>query len=154
MMTWYFYDSTGRVTTIFYSEPPVELLKNPHIKTDTVYEERPGFYKEFKVDLVTLQLTCNYIKALPTIPEEIDAIKAVNTDQTHLLDVCLVGFDEMYLMLESVLPPEMVATFKTKGVSGMVDVYVAMVMRGLRTIDQVPARYREQVKAELEALEK
>lgn len=36
----------------------------------------------------------------------------------------------------------------------MVELYVAMVQRGLKTIDQVPARYREAVKALLEELEK
>ena len=35
----------------------------------------------------------------------------------------------------------------------MVELYVVMVQRGLRTIDQVPARYREQVKALLEQVE-
>lgn len=151
---WYFYDPTGRVTVVFHSQPPEEMLKNPYVTSEENFEPHPGYYQEFIVDIPTGKVTCNYIQNKPTIPEEIEAIKTVNTDQNQLLDVCLVGFDEMYLMLEQVLPPEMAATFKTKGVSGMVDVYVAMVMRGLRTIDQVPARYREQVKAELEALEK
>ncbi len=35
----------------------------------------------------------------------------------------------------------------------MVELYAVMVQRGLRTIDQVPARYREQVKALLEEVE-
>ena len=35
----------------------------------------------------------------------------------------------------------------------MVELYVVMVQRGLRTIDQVPARYREQVRALLESVE-
>ena len=35
----------------------------------------------------------------------------------------------------------------------MVELYVIMVQRGLKTIDQVPVRYREQVKAILEAIE-
>lgn len=34
----------------------------------------------------------------------------------------------------------------------MVELYVIMVQRGLKTIDQVPVRYREQVKAILEAI--
>ena len=34
-----------------------------------------------------------------------------------------------------------------------VELYVVMVQRGLRTIDQVPARYREQVRALLEQVE-
>ena len=35
----------------------------------------------------------------------------------------------------------------------MVELYVIVVQRGLKTIDQVPVRYREQVKAILEAIE-
>ena len=35
----------------------------------------------------------------------------------------------------------------------MVELYVVMIQRGLRTIDQVPARYREQVRALLEQVE-
>ena len=38
-----------------------------------------------------------------------------------------------------------------KEVSPMVELYVVMIQRGLKTIDQVPARYREQVRAILEA---
>lgn len=36
----------------------------------------------------------------------------------------------------------------------MVELYVVMVQRGLKTIDQVPARYREDVRALLAELEK
>lgn len=35
----------------------------------------------------------------------------------------------------------------------MVELYVVMIQRGLKTIDQVQVRYREQVKAILEAVE-
>lgn len=35
----------------------------------------------------------------------------------------------------------------------MVDLYVVMIQRGLKTIDQVPAIYREQVQAILKAVE-
>lgn len=35
----------------------------------------------------------------------------------------------------------------------MVELYVVMVQRGLRTIDQVPTRYREQVRTLLESVE-
>lgn len=38
-------------------------------------------------------------------------------------------------------------------VNPMVELYVVMIQRGLKTIDQVPARYREQVRAILEAVE-
>ena len=35
----------------------------------------------------------------------------------------------------------------------MVELYVVMVQRGLKTIEQVPARYRKQVEAILKAVE-
>ena len=41
-----------------------------------------------------------------------------------------------------------------KEVSKMVELYVVMIQRGLKTIDQVPVRYRKQVEAILEAVEK
>ena len=42
----------------------------------------------------------------------------------------------------------------SKEVSKMVELYVVMIQRGLKTIDQVPVRYRKQVEAILEAVEK
>ena len=36
----------------------------------------------------------------------------------------------------------------------MIELYVAMVQRGLKTIEQVPARYREDVKNLLKEIEK
>ena len=42
----------------------------------------------------------------------------------------------------------------SKEVSKMVELYVVMIQRGLKTIDQVPVRYREQVRVILETVEK
>lgn len=36
---------------------------------------------------------------------------------------------------------------------GMVELYVVMIQRGIKTIDQVPVRYREQVRELLAAVE-
>lgn len=47
------------------------------------------------------------------------------------------------MMLEPLLSS--VNIINAKGVSKMVDMYVAMVQRGLKTINEVPLRYREQV---------
>ena len=41
----------------------------------------------------------------------------------------------------------------SKEVSKMVELYVVMIQRGLKTIEQVPARYRKQVEAILKAVE-
>lgn len=39
------------------------------------------------------------------------------------------------------------------GENNMVELYVVMIQRGLKTLDQVPVRYREQVKDLLAAVE-
>ena len=57
----------------------------------------------------------------------------------------------MYIMIEPLLEAMII---NERGVSKMVDMYVAMVMRGLKTIDEVPLRYREEVRLILEELEK
>ena len=84
---------------------------------------------------------------------DIKQIKQTNTTQDSLIDIALMATDEMYMMIEPLLAqqPQFI---NGKGVSKMVDMYVAMVIRGLKTIDEVPVRYREQVKEILAQLEK
>lgn len=82
--------------------------------------------------------------------EQITTLEEENETQDELIDITLMATDEMFMMLEPLLA-EVYAT--QGGDSKMVDMYVAMVQRGLKTIDQVPARYREQVKEILIQLE-
>ena len=72
----------------------------------------------------------------------------------------MLAMDEMYNMIEPVLamtPSTMSlrsrAVIQEEVRVPMVELYVVMVQRGLKTIDQVPARYREQVREILEAVE-
>ena len=98
----------------------------------------------------------------PTLEEKIELledenkkIKEVNETQDILIDTTMLATDEVYTMLEPIL--EMIPTTiesKERSVSKMVDMYVAMVQRGLKTIEQVPARYREEVIEILAKLEK
>ena len=87
----------------------------------------------------------------PTLEEQIAELKETNNEQDELINVSLCATDEMFVMLEPILEmfPQTINL-----VSKMADLYVAMVMRGLKTIEQVPARYREQVKEILAQLEK
>ena len=66
----------------------------------------------------------------------------------------MLATDEMFMMLEPLLPEVAQTINLERSVSKMVDLYVAMVQRGLKTIDEVPTRYREQVKEILAQLEK
>ena len=65
----------------------------------------------------------------------------------------MMATDEVYTMIEPLLASQPMSM--ERGASKLVDMYVAMVQRGLKTtIDQVPIRYRAEVQAILEALEK
>ena len=77
----------------------------------------------------------------------------VNQNQDNLIDISLYATDEMYMMIEPLLSA-VPQTMSERMVSKMVDMYVAMVIRGLKRIEEVPARYREQVKEILAQLEK
>lgn len=101
----------------------------------------------------------------PTIEERVELledenkkIKEVNNTQDILIDTTMMATDEVYTMLEPILemmPMTMSIDGEMKGGSSkMVDMYVAMVQRGLKTIEQVPARYREEVREILAKLEK
>ena len=101
----------------------------------------------------------------PTLEEKIELledenkkIKEVNNTQDILIDTTMMATDEVYTMLEPILemmPMTISIDGEMKGGSSkMVDMYVAMVQRGLKTIEQVPARYREEVREILAKLEK
>lgn len=87
------------------------------------------------------------------LEKRLEEIEKTNDIQFELIDVTLMATDEMYCMLEPILelvPQEVV---NERAVSKMIDMYVAMVQRGLKKIDEVPLRYRSEVKRILEMLE-
>lgn len=101
------------------------------------------------------------IKVEPTLEEKIELledenkkIKEVNNTQDILIDTTMMATDEVYTMLEPILEMIPQTMSLERSVSKMVDMYVAMVQRGLKTIEQVPARYREEVARILSELEK
>ena len=96
------------------------------------------------------------------INEETDNIimgAITDSDEKHeaLTDVMLCAIDEVFMMLDPLINiseevvmsmenSEQLGELLNKEVSKMVELYVVMVQRGLKTIEQVPARYREQVR--------
>lgn len=74
-----------------------------------------------------------------------------NETQDHIIDASLCAVDELYMMYETTQEVEAMSVDEEG--SRMVDMYVAMVQRGLKTIDQVPVRYREKVREILAQLE-
>lgn len=82
------------------------------------------------------------------------ALQETNQTQDSLIDISLCATDEMYLMIEPLLEVIPQTLNNERMISKMVDMYVAMVIRGLKTIDEVPARYRKEVQNILDKLEK
>ena len=97
----------------------------------------------------------------PTIEERVELledenkkIKEVNNTQDILIDTTMMATDEVFMMLEPILEMIPQTMSLERSVSKMVDMYVAMVQRGLKTIEKVPVRYREEVTEILAKLEK
>ena len=89
-----------------------------------------------------------------TVEEKIEKLEEVNNIQDILIDTTMLATDEIFTMIEPILELTPQNLSLEKGVSKMVDMYVCMVQRGLKTIEQIPIRYREEVKRILEELEK
>ena len=90
------------------------------------------------------------------VKQSIEEIKSVNSIQDEMIDTTMLALDEMFEMFE----PMLSSSIKSMSLNNeevrnpMVELYVVMIQRGLKTIDQIPARYREEVKAILDAVEK
>ena len=81
------------------------------------------------------------------------ALDELSVTHDELFDGNMLAIDELFTILE----PLMVETYSMNEemeVNPMVELYVVMVQRGLKTLEQVPARYREQVRQILEKVEK
>lgn len=85
------------------------------------------------------------------LAKENQELKEENQNQSELIDITMMATDEMFSLIEPMLSNLKSAT--RKGVTPMVEMYVAMVQRGLKTIEEVPARYRAEVERILKQLE-
>lgn len=84
-----------------------------------------------------------------SVTDRLIIVEETNQIQDEIINIQLMATDELYTIVEPLLAKVQVCRL---GGSKMVDMYVVMVQRGLKTIDEVPLRYREQVKKILEQL--
>lgn len=140
-----------------------------------VKEENPDI-NELKARTEDLQSSVSNLQEETTILNETQLMSGeidniimeaiTDSDEKHeaLTDVMLCAIDEVFMMLDPLISvsEEVVMSMENsdqlgellnKEVSKMVELYVVMVQRGLKTIEQVPTRYREQVKALLAEVE-
>ena len=68
-----------------------------------------------------------------------DELETTNREQDDVIDVTLLALDEVYGMLDE----GEIETMSTG--SPMVNVYVKMIKRGIKTLDEVPTKYRAEV---------
>ena len=116
-----------------------------------IYDAKTGETRIEEIEVEDIVEELEPIQSL-TIEERLCEAEKINQIQYELINISLLATDEMFCILEPLLSS--VNIINAKGVSKMVDMYVAMVQRGLKTIEDVPLRYREEVKRILEALEK
>lgn len=127
-----------------------------HYSDQGFYIEHDGVSYSSAIDLVNSEK--EYTETTELIEDDFDTrlikIEETNKSQDELINTTMLATDEMFMMLEPLLPEVAQTINLERSVSKMVDLYVAMVQRGLKTIDEVPTRYREQVKEILAQLEK
>lgn len=122
----------------------VEIDEEPEVELP---EEEPNTEEPEVLNGLSLAEAYHYLLS------ENRVLKEENEVQDMLINTTMMATDEMFQMLEPLLMG--LNTHKLEGgVNPMVDMYVAMITRGLKTIDQVPVRYRDEVAKILAELEK
>ena len=151
-----------------YEEVGREIWKHFIEEENPDVKELQNIAKDLQEDVQNLQYDTNALSESQLINEETDNIimsAIVDSDEKHetLTDVLLCAIDDLYTQIEPLLTVSeelcIMGEFESKsrinalGGDSMVELYVVMIQRGLKTIEQVPARYREQVQALLDAVE-
>lgn len=153
-------NSNGNIIVNFNKNE--ELLRNAGYKR--IINEKPDYNKETqyiivggyeeKEDSIIINYEIKEIEIEKTLEEKFEELKEENNIQNILIDTTMLATDEIFTMIEPILDLVPENIYLERGVSKMVDMYVAMIQRGLKTIEQVPVRYREEVKRILVELEK
>ena len=151
-----------------YEEVGREIWKHFIEEENPDVRELQNIAKDLQSDVQNLQDDTNALNESQLIRDETDNIimsAIVDSDEKHetLTDVLLCAIDDLYSQIEPLLTVSeelcIMGEFESKsrinalGGDSMVELYVVMIQRGLKTIEQVPARYREQVQALLTAVE-
>lgn len=153
---WRAYLSTNSITLYYPLYEPVITKHNKnlnlktfdgitHITSDNLLQPTITCKVPSNVQLVVSDLN-EHIEALNTEVAMLNSvnekIKATNVTQDELLDITMIATEQMYVMIEPLLA-SVFADEET--VNPLVNMYVAMVKRGLKTIDHVPVKWIEQV---------
>lgn len=84
-----------------------------------------------------------YQKQQPTLEEQISDINSV-------LDITLLATDEILTLIEPLLPEHLVQDIQSRTIDRLINMYSVMVKREIKDLDEVPIKYREQVREIIE----
>lgn len=76
---------------------------------------------------------------------ELDKLKSTIEENELTIDLLLYSIDEMYTSVEPLLAMVPMSIETENKVSKLVNFYVLMIKRDLKTIEEVPERFREEV---------
>ena len=77
---------------------------------------------------------------------EIDKLKSTIKQNDLTIDLLLYSIDELYISIEPLLTMVPMTVETENKVSKLVNFYVLMIKRDLKTIEEVPERFREEVR--------
>lgn len=92
--------------------------------------------------------------ASPNLVVELKNGEETNETQDFMIDTTMMALDELFMIFEPLLAavPTTMSLHREEA-NPMVELYVVMIQRGLKTIDQVPERYRSEVQLLLDIIE-
>ena len=92
--------------------------------------------------------------ASPNLVVELKNGEETNKTQDFMIDTTMMALDELFTIFEPLLAEvPMTMSLRREEANPMVELYVVMIQRGLKTIDQVPERYRSEVQLLLDIIE-
>lgn len=122
-------DSAENYTEID-EEPEIELPAEPDMEEQQ--EELNGY---------------TLAEAYHQLLNENRVLKEENKKQDELIDITMMATDEMYCLLEPLLANVLLSDSTT--IEPLLNMYISMVKRKLKTKEQIPIKYRKQVEEAL-----
>ena len=124
-------------TTRLKSYEPITHITSDNYLPPTIKTQVPSDF-----NAVVLGLKSNneeLTSQVMSLRQTNDELETTNREQDDVIDVTLLALDEVYGMIDE-------GEIETMSVgSPMVNVYVKMIKRGIKTLDEVPAKYRAEV---------
>ena len=124
-------------TTRLKSYEPITHITSDNYLPPTIKTEIPS---DFNAVVLGLKNNNEVLTSqVMSLRQTNDELETTNREQDDVIDVTLLALDEVYGMIDE-------GEIETMSVgSPMVNVYVKMIKRGIKTLDEVPSKYRAEV---------